>query len=52
MVITWLQVPHWTNTITLFEHALDVTTNNYVAHNNLGIALAREGKTAEAMNHY
>ena len=52
MTITWLQVRYWNNSTTLFEHALDATSNNYVAHNNLGFALAEQGKAAEAIRHY
>ncbi len=52
MVTTWIQVRYWTNSITLFEHVLDVTTNNSVAHNNLGNALAKEGRAVEAISHY
>ena len=48
---TWLQLRHWRNGIVLFEHALDVTANNYEAHNNLGAALAREGRLNEAIAH-
>jgi tetratricopeptide (TPR) repeat protein len=50
--VTWLQVRYWANTITLFEHAIDVTADNYVAQNNLGVALLAEGRIAEAMKHY
>jgi tetratricopeptide (TPR) repeat protein len=52
MPVTWLQVRYWKNSITLFDKALDVTTNNYIAHNGLAVALAKEGKTAEAVRHY
>ena len=34
-VITWQQCGYWKNNITLFNHALLVTKNNYLAHNNL-----------------
>ena len=34
------------------NHALQVTKDNYMAHNNLGIVLFTEGKTNEALNHY
>jgi tetratricopeptide (TPR) repeat protein len=47
-----LQVGHWANTVTLFEHALAVTEDNYVAHNNLGLALVGKGKFSQAMEHY
>ena len=40
--LTRQQLGYWQNNETLFRHALDVTENNYLAHNNLGIALARE----------
>mgnify|MGYP001817140675 CR=1 FL=1 len=52
MVGSWLQVAHWKNSIKLFKHALDVTTNNYVAHYTLGNALALQGNLSEAISHY
>ena len=52
MVITWKQVGYWENSITLFEHTLKITSNNYVSHNNLGKALYNQGRTAEAIEHY
>ena len=52
MILTWMQVYHWKNAITLFEHAIKVTDNNYVAHNNLAIALSGRGKINEAIHHY
>jgi Flp pilus assembly protein TadD len=52
MVGTWRQVGHWQNSITLFQHAVRVTSDNHFAHNNLGVALARGGRLAEATYHY
>ncbi|MDO9565133.1 MAG: tetratricopeptide repeat protein [Candidatus Desulfaltia sp.] len=52
MVTTWFQVGCWTNSITLFSHAINVTENNSVAHNNLGNALKDHGKLSEAIKHY
>jgi len=49
---THLQNKYWANTITLFKHALDVTKDNDIAHQKLGEALASQGKTVEAVNHY
>lgn len=46
------QTTHWRNTETLFVHTLAVTTGNFMAHNNLGIALAERGRADEAMQHY
>ena len=84
-MITWSQVPHWTNTETLFAHALEVTPKNYEilyklgevflarnkldraifyfdeavkiipdarAHNSLGYALHKKGRTDEAIAHF
>jgi len=38
-VCAFFQAHHWKNGITLFENAINVTENNYQAHNNLGTAL-------------
>jgi len=42
VALTWLQVGYWRSSETLFRHALDVTAGNYLAHHNLGVALAEE----------
>jgi tetratricopeptide (TPR) repeat protein len=52
IVISWNQVGYWQNSITLFERALEVTKNNYVAHNNLGHRLLELEKTDEALQHF
>ena len=52
MATTYLQAGYWSDSITLFEHALDVTDNNYIAHHKLGEALEAEGKTDAAIRHY
>jgi tetratricopeptide (TPR) repeat protein len=52
MILTWMQLHHWKNSSALFQHALRVTSNNYLAHNNLGNVLMRQGKTEEATGHY
>ena len=52
MAGSWLQVAHWKNSVKLFKHALDATSNNYVAHYNLGNALALQGKMTGAVSHY
>ena len=49
---TMLQLKLWRNSVTLFNHTLRVTTNNYVIQNNLGVTLARDGKDREAVTHY
>jgi protein O-mannosyl-transferase len=56
MIMTWMQVSHWKNSITIFEHAIKVIDKEYpnfsIAHNNLGHALIAEGKNKEAIVHY
>ncbi|HET6456387.1 MAG TPA: tetratricopeptide repeat protein [Armatimonadota bacterium] len=51
MVCTFLQVGYWKSDITLFGHAAAVTKNNAVAHNDLGLCLAGEGKLKESVAH-
>ncbi|MGZ3593124.1 MAG: tetratricopeptide repeat protein [Syntrophales bacterium] len=50
--VSWKQAQYWRNSITLFTHALDVTTNNDTAHSNLGHSLLKQGKLEEAIHHY
>ena len=56
MTITWVQVSHWKNSITIFKHAIRVTDKQYpnfaVAHNNLGNALSAEQKFEEGISQY
>jgi tetratricopeptide (TPR) repeat protein len=52
LIITQTQLQHWKNSKTLFEQTLKVTSDNTVAHNNLGNALLEEGKTEEALDHF
>ncbi|MGW8300925.1 MAG: tetratricopeptide repeat protein, partial [Desulfobacterales bacterium] len=46
------QVSYWKNSIRLFEHALEVTDENYVIHNNLGFELSLQGQKDKALEHY
>ena len=52
MICSRIQVRYWQNSTALFQHTLNVTTNNWLAHNNMGNALARQGRLGEAANHY
>jgi tetratricopeptide (TPR) repeat protein len=52
ITITWVQVGYWKNSVRLFEHALKVTSGNYVIHNNLGFELVIKGQTDRALEHY
>jgi tetratricopeptide (TPR) repeat protein len=49
---TWLQLRCWQNSETLFRHALQVTPNNHVAYNDLGLHLFQKGKADEAIAMY
>jgi hypothetical protein len=51
-LLTRKQVEYWSGSIPLFEHALDVTQNNEVAHFNLALALGLDGRFDEAMVHH
>lgn len=51
-VLTWQQLGHWRNNISLYGHTLQVTTGNYLIHNNYGIALADQGRPEEAILEY
>jgi tetratricopeptide (TPR) repeat protein len=46
------QLGYWKNSETLFRHALEVTENNHLAHNNLGFTLDKKGQTGEAISQY
>jgi tetratricopeptide (TPR) repeat protein len=49
---TSLQLRHWKNTRTLFDHAAKVTRNNPMAATILGSLLAQEGRFDEAIQHF
>ena len=52
MVCAWKQTAYWKNSETLWTHALACTTDNYMAHYNLGNALNQKGRVDEAIAHY
>ena len=52
VLTTWRQVSYWQNNTTLYSHALAVTQDNFVAHNNMGFDLASNDRYEEAINHY
>lgn len=51
-VRTWIQLTHWHDRVSLFENAINVTDNNWVAHLNLGLAFIDQGKNEEAIDQY
>ena len=50
--IAWVQASIWQNSESLWTHTLAVTSENEIAHNNLGEVLSRRGQTDEALSHY
>jgi tetratricopeptide (TPR) repeat protein len=46
------QTQFWKDSETVFQRAIAVTSNNYVAHNNLGIAFLRANRLEEAEYHF
>lgn len=50
--LTAIQLHHWRNSETLFKHTLDVTKENWVIHNNLGLVYLNQGKLTEAFRHF
>ena len=51
-VLTRSQTRVWRDDLTLFEHALRVTTDNYLAHDFLGRELRVRGEVDRAIEHY
>src|SRR6266513_3795529 len=48
----FVQRTHWKHSETLWNHALAVTSNNDVAHNNLGFLCADRGDMDKAISHF
>ena len=51
-LLTRRQISVWSDSESLFRHALAVTRDNWLAHNNLGNALADAGRGPEAISQY
>jgi Tfp pilus assembly protein PilF len=47
--LTYRQLGYWRDDETLWRFTLSVTEGNYMAHNNLAIALAKQGRSDEAV---
>jgi Flp pilus assembly protein TadD len=48
----FIQTSYWRNSETLWTHTLAVTSNNDVAHNNLGYLSADRGELDKAISHF
>lgn len=49
--LTRIQTTYWRDSITLFNHAVTVTRDNWVAHSNLGGELLKYNRNQEALLH-
>jgi Flp pilus assembly protein TadD len=52
MAVSWLQIGYWHDKISLWQRAVEATTDNAEAHYNLAVSLEAEGREAEALPHY
>ena len=50
--LTWRQTHVWQNSETVWRRVLELDSASYLANNNLGVVLAEQGKSAEAIEHY
>jgi protein O-mannosyl-transferase len=51
-IVTWTQVGHWQDSITLYNHTLRVTNQNYIIHYNRGSAYNSLGNYTRAIADY
>lgn len=52
MVMAHRQTTYWKDSVSIWTRTLACTPGSAIAHCNLGIALARQGKTAEAVQQF
>jgi Tfp pilus assembly protein PilF len=50
--LTYWQTTFWKNSAALFTRALEVTSNNYMAENNLGMVYSESGQADLAFQHF
>lgn len=51
-IAAYQQASYWRDSVTLFSQTLEVTERNHWAHNNLGFALLKQGKTTAAAKQF
>lgn len=51
-VATWKQTGYWKDSISLYEHTLNVTRDNWLIHNNLATEMTKRGLNSKAMWHF
>lgn len=51
-VMAWIEIGHWQNSVSLFQHGIDVSKNNALAYERLGAALRDQGRLAESIPNF
>jgi len=51
-ICTWVQTGYWKDNRTVFSRAIECTSRNYMAHNNLGLVYANNNELELAVKHY
>ncbi len=52
LVVCWHQTTYWRDSETIWTHTIAITKDNYIANNDLGNGLLRQGRVDEAIAHY
>jgi tetratricopeptide (TPR) repeat protein len=52
LVLSYFQINHWRDSVSLFEHGIQATGGTWKMHNNLASALNARGRSSEAIWHY
>ena len=51
-IVAHRQITYWNDYVSLWSHALQVTSGNWQAENNFGMALLRQGRMEDAIPHF
>ena len=51
-IITWNQIEKWKTSAAMLQHAIKVTSDNYIAHDLLGVDLYRKGQIDESIKEF
>jgi len=52
LIVSFFQISHWRDNVSLFEHGIRATGGTWLMHNNLANALNAQGRSYEAIQHY
>jgi tetratricopeptide (TPR) repeat protein len=52
VTLTWRDLKYWHDSVGLFERAIAVTSDNYLAYSNLGAAFRQAGRNGDAIASY